>query len=198
MQTWLRAANAASRHFTAGCNPVVHIYGPSAQSNRPYTLSGQSEPQGHGLLFIAKICKDSLPNSFQPHLDIVHPGSSLEELTSTLSTSSAKGAPVQQSAHRKWMQSQYAADRSFRKLHAGSLHHHIAHMWSFVACCYLPSCFCSSSCSMLLPPIHDSLRCPTTTFTGASESTDAAQATYACLSAAVSWKSWQAMLRTTM
>ena len=39
--------------------------------------------------------------------------------------SSAKGTSVQQSAHKKWMQAQHAADRSFRMLHAGSVHHHI-------------------------------------------------------------------------
>lgn len=61
------------------------------------------------LLVVAKLCKDSLPDSCQSHLDIVRPGSSLD----------------QQTTHKKWMQAQHAADRSFRMLHAGSVHHHI-------------------------------------------------------------------------
>lgn len=135
-QTWLRAANAFNyQHKHHDISLVdAHLLStfmalpPSGRCCQPDHTESQVKLSHQAtrmlLLFVAKMCKDSLPDS-PSHYNHVHPGGTLEQLTSTLSMSSAKGVSEQPSAHKKWMQAQHAADRSFRMLPTGSLRHQL-------------------------------------------------------------------------
>ena len=135
-QTWLRTANAFSyQHKHHDISLVdAHLLStfmarpPSGRCCQPDHTESQVKLSHQAtrmlLLFVDRMCKDSLPDS-PSHYNHLHPGATLEQLTSTLSMSSAKGVSVQPSAHKKWMQAQHAADRSFRMLPTGCLRHHL-------------------------------------------------------------------------
>ena len=124
-QTWLRAANAFSfQHKHQGISLLDAQLLSRCMALQPNQTPWQADhtalqdkltPRATRMLFlfVAKICKESLPDSRSSYLDIVHPGSSLEQLTSTLNADvlSANGT-AQQSAHKSWMQAQHTADRS--------------------------------------------------------------------------------------
>lgn len=89
-QAWLRAANAFSyQHrlqniLMLDANVLSRFMAlqpsqiPCQVDHTDSQVKLSNKAKRMLLLFVAKICRDSLPDSRQSHLDIVHPGSSLD------------------------------------------------------------------------------------------------------------------------